>query len=70
LTSLNHFTAYRVNVNDPYQRVDGRDFADIGPNFWGYVLENGQLRIKRSVTYKEVNLSVVGSHQISLSLAS
>jgi len=70
LTSLNHFTAYRVNVNDPYQRVDGRDFADIGPNFWGYVLENGQLRIKRSVTYKEVNLSVVGSHQIRLSLAS
>lgn len=70
LKDLDHFTAYRVNVNDPYVRVDGRHFNDIGPNFWSYVLEKGQLRIKTSVTYKGVNLKVVGSHQVSLSLAS
>lgn len=66
LTNLNHFTAYRVNMNDPYQRVDGRDFAEIGPNFWGYILQDGQLRITRSVTYQGLNVSVVGSHQIRL----
>lgn len=66
LKDLDHFTAYRVNVNDPYQRVDGRDFAEIGPNFWGYVLENGQLRITRSVTYRGVAVSVVGSHRVTL----
>ena len=66
LKELNHFTAYRVNVNDPYQRVDGRDFADIGPNFWSYVLDSGQLRIKSSVTYKGLQVTVVGSHQIRL----
>ena len=69
LTNLNHFTAYRVNVNDPYQRVDGRDFAEIGPNFWGYVLENGQLRITRSVSYQGLNVTVVGSHQVRLTYA-
>jgi len=68
LKDLNHFTAYRVNVNGPYERVDGRDFAEIGDNFWGYVLENGQLRIQRSVTYDQVTLTVVGSAQIRLSL--
>ena len=66
LKDLNHFTAYRVNVNDPYQRVDGRDFDQIGPNFWSYILESGQLRIKRSVTYEGVNLTVVGSQQVRL----
>ena len=66
LKDLNHFTAYRVNVNDPYQRVDGRDFSEIGPNFWSYVLENGQLRIKGSVSYKGLQVTVVGSHQIRL----
>ena len=70
LAGLNHFTAYRVNVNDPYQRVDGRDFAEIGPNFWSYVLENGQLRIKRAVSYGGVNVSVVGSHQIRITSVS
>ena len=70
LKDLNHFTAYRVNVNDPYQRVDGRDFAEIGPNFWSYVLDSGQLKIKSSVTYKGLTITVVGSHQIRLSLAS
>lgn len=70
LKDLNHFTAYRVNVNDPYVRVDGRDFADIGPNFWSYVLEDGQLRIRRSVTYKDVTVSVVGTHQVRLTVAS
>lgn len=69
LKDLNHFTAYRVNVNDPYQRVDGRDFAEIGPNFWSYVLENGQLRITRAVTYRGVNISVVGSHQVRIDVA-
>jgi hypothetical protein len=69
LANLNHFTAYRVNVNDPYQRVDGRDFAEVGPNFWSYVLENGQLRIKRSVSYKGLDIGVVGSHQVRLSFS-
>jgi len=69
LKDLNHFTAYRVNVNDPYQRVDGRDFDEIGPNFWGYILENGQLRIKKSVTYEGINLTVIGSHQVRLTPA-
>ena len=69
LKDLNHFTAYRVNVNDPYVRVDGRDFADIGLNFWSYVLENGQLRITRSISYEGVTIKVVGSHQVSLSYA-
>jgi hypothetical protein len=66
LKDLNHFTAYRVNVNGPYQRVDGLNFADIGENFWSYVLENGQLRIRKSVTYGQVTVNVVGSHQIRL----
>ena len=70
LKDLNHFTVYRVNVNDPYQRVDGRDFADIGSNFWGYVLENGQLRVKRSVTYKGLDVTVMGSQQIRLRFGS
>lgn len=69
LKDLNHFTAYWVNVNEPYVRVDGRDFADIGLNFWSYVLENGQLRITSSVSYKGVTVKVVGSHQVSLSFA-
>lgn len=66
LTNLDNFTVYRVNVNDPYQRVDGRDFAEIGPNFWYYLLEKGQLRIKRSVTYENVTIKVVGSHQVRI----
>ena len=70
LKDLNHFTAYRVNVNDTYQRVDGRDFGAIGPNFWSYVLESGQLRINSSVTYKGLNVTVIGSHQIRLTVAS
>lgn len=69
LTNLDHFTAYRVNVNGPYQRVDGRDFAEIGDNFWSYVLENGQLRITRSVTHEGIEVSVVGPHQIRLTYA-
>lgn len=66
LTNLNHFTAYRVNVSDPYQRVDGRVFAEIGPSFWGYLLVKGQLRIKRSVTHQGVTVNVTGSHQIRI----
>lgn len=69
LKDLNHFTAYRVNVNGPYQRVDGRDFAEIGDNFWGYVLENGRLRITKSVTYEGVTMDVINSHQIRLTSA-
>ena len=69
LTNLDNFTAYRVNVNGRYQRVDGRDFAEIGDNFWGYVLEDGQLRIRKSVSYSGVTVTVVGSHQIRINVA-
>ena len=69
LKDLDNFTAYRVDVNGPYQRVDGRDFDEIGPNFWGYILENGQLRITRSITYQGVNVAVVGSHQVRITSA-
>jgi len=69
LKDLDNFTAYRVDVNGPYQPVNGRDFDEIGPNFWGYILENGQLRITQSIAYQGVDVRVMGSHQIRLSLA-
>ena len=48
-------------MNDPYQRGDGRDFSEISNTFWNYLLEDGQIRIKRSVSGMGLDVSVVGT---------
>ena len=51
---MNHFTAYRVTVDDPYQRVDGRDSSEISNS---------------STSHMGLDVSVVGSHRIRIARA-
>ena len=67
--NLDHFTAYRVNVNEAYERVDWRDINSLNPNFWKYIREGTQIKISKGVSYKGVDIEVVGKDQIKISVS-
>jgi hypothetical protein len=66
--NLDHFTAYRVNVNDVYGRVDWRDLESKNPNFWKYIREGREIKISNSVLYQGVKIEVLNKNQIKISV--
>ena len=63
---MNNFTAYYVNVNKAYYRNDADPDGEL-KNFWYLIREDGNVPIKKSISFQGVTIEVVAENQIKIS---
>ena len=63
---MNNFTAYYVNVNKTYYRNDADPDGEL-KNFWYLIKEDGNVPIKKSVSFQGVTIDIVAENQVKIS---
>lgn len=65
LSSLEGFTAYRVNVNKESYRNDSDPDSE-SKNFWAYLRDSGQIKLTRGVSYQGIDVTPMSSSAIQV----